>query len=255
MVSDEGRRAADAPPRPVVRFVRLFAATSTRSHPRDGAIDRRKGAHEMNGNSLPGMIRAAARTVRWLPDRFLHPSRRRRALHHLRGAPSPSRILMVCHGNICRSPYAERALRARLGRAGLAPTIRSAGFAPPGQTSPDVAIEVAGARGVDLARHRSSQLSVEEVHATDLVVVMEPRQRRDIERWFGRLRRPILVLGDLDPDRVGRRAIADPFGGGADAFDGAFRRIDRCLARLGEVVEELARRDAANASRACTPAG
>jgi hypothetical protein len=76
-----------------------------------------------------GAWRVVARALRHLPDRLLHPLRRRRAIVRL-GRQRPVSLLLVCHGNVMRSPYAEAVLRRALG-AGSRVRVASAGFIGP----------------------------------------------------------------------------------------------------------------------------
>lgn len=190
----------------------------------------------MDKSRITSFPRTVARVLRSRLEGALHGGRYRRARKSLESAPAPSRILVVCLGNICRSPYGERVLRRMLAATEAPVTVTSAGFEPPGRESPEMAVSAAGRRGVDLSEHRSRILSVEEVRSSDLVLVMEPRQRRALGAWFGPSRN-VLVLGDLDPERIRRRPITDPYGGNADVFDAAFARIDRCLGVVVNAIE------------------
>src|SRR5256886_4153179 len=51
------------------------------------------------------------RRLRQMPDRLLHPRRRRAALESLIARQPPARVLVVCNGNIFRSPFAAAVLR------------------------------------------------------------------------------------------------------------------------------------------------
>lgn len=169
--------------------------------------------------------RRAARWVRRLPDRLLHPRRRRRARERLSGgARSDGPVLFICHGNICRSPYAEKVL-AREARGRLAVT--SAGLMGPDRPSPETARQVAAERGVDLEAHRSRLVTTELLRSACLVVVMEPYQARALHDRHG-FRRS-LVLGDLDPEPVERRPIRDPIFRPPELFREVYDRIDRCV--------------------------
>jgi protein-tyrosine phosphatase len=181
---------------------------------------------------LGPVVRAARRAG----ERLLHPWRRRRALARLRRHRMPRGVLFVCHGNICRSPYAEGAFRARLGYGAEAVIrVRSAGFVGPDRPSPRFAIEEAGARGVDLRDHRSALLSVGELRSVELIVVMEPGQVHALRERFPTAG-AILVLGDLDPQSDGGRTITDPVDKPRAVFAASYNRIDRCLEVLAEAV-------------------
>ena len=83
------------------------------------------------------------------------------------------RILVVCKGNICRSPFAE----AYLKRRGPGLEVESAGHYPAeGRESPPAACEAALRFGVDLSRHRSRVLTRGQVEWADLILIFEPEQ-------------------------------------------------------------------------------
>jgi protein-tyrosine phosphatase len=149
----------------------------------------------------------------------------------------PGSILVVCHGNICRSPYAAGRLRKLLPTA-LAANIRvdSAGFFGPNRPPPVEALAVAGAHGVDLSQHRSQLLGPREAAAAELILVMEPEQQDRVCGNFGRWRADVIVLGDLDPEPITRRAIQDPVEQPASVFEESYARIDRCLRTLVRVM-------------------
>ncbi len=164
------------------------------------------------------------------PARLLHPWRRRKALEALRRRPPPAAILVVCHGNICRSPFAAALLARDLAPAGV--RVDSAGFTGPNRPCPPEALTTAARRGVDLSSHRSRLLTADAAHAADLVVVMEPAQGRSVCDRFGRLPHDIAVLGDLDTERIAARTVLDPVNQGAEVFEQAYACIERCVAQL-----------------------
>lgn len=176
---------------------------------------------------LGDAVRGAAR---WLTG-VLHPARRERARKALRTGAPPQTILIICYGNICRSPYAAAALRRLLPAAASGTRIESAGFVGAHRSPPANAIEVAAARGLDLRRHTSRVVSPGAVSGADLVIVMEPGQA-DLLRALGRTRRPVLVLGDLDPHPSKDRRIQDPVDQPRLVFAECYDRVDRCLTEL-----------------------
>src|SRR5581483_11780905 len=178
------------------------------------------------------ILLAPVRVVQGVIVYALHPARRRSGLTALSRVSLPTRILFMCHGNICRSPYAAAFLTKRLaalGRAGI--TVESAGFIGGGRTSPSVAIEVASRAGVDMRYHVSRILTNAQWERCNLVVVMEPRQRADLIGLCGRSK-PVVVLGDLDPRATPSRAIADPVEQPAAEYEKSYRRIERCIEQL-----------------------
>ena len=171
------------------------------------------------------------RGLRRTAERVLHPFRRNAALRQLGRRPSPQVVLVVCHGNICRSPYAAALLRRLVQASSGGPRIASAGFVGPGRPCPSWALEVAAERGLDLSQHRSRVLSPQEVRSADLIVVMDEQQRRLLRVLFGG---DAVVLGDVDPQAIERREIEDPVEQSKAVFERTYRRIDRCVQALAE---------------------
>lgn len=100
--------------------------------------------------------------------------------------PVPSRVLMVCLGNICRSPTAEGVLRQRLAAAGLGERIAvdSAGtFGGHAGGPPDArAIAHAARRGVDLRPLRARQVIADDFMRFDLVLAMDAANLQALRR-------------------------------------------------------------------------
>ena len=142
----------------------------------------------------------------------------------------PQSVLFLCHGNVCRSPFAA-ALFAREAAARIPTpiTVGSAGLISPGRASPPSAVAAAARRGIDLSRHQSRLLRRVQ-HATRI-------DRGHVGRSGagGSARgRPLirtLILGDLDPEPAGARTIGDPMGGPDELFDDSYDRIARCVRR------------------------
>jgi protein-tyrosine phosphatase len=172
---------------------------------------------------------------------FLRPQYRGEVLHdwQRRRAGEPQlprvvhRVLVVCHGNICRSPFAEALLRSRCRSL----TVRSAGFAAgEGGPADATAIEIAREWGIDLEPHRAHLLRNADLDWAQLVLVMTQTQvqearTRGSEEHGARVR----VLGDYLPDPP--FAIDDPFGLPKDVFRSCFERIDQATARLSALLE------------------
>jgi protein-tyrosine phosphatase len=179
------------------------------------------------------------RLGRHAPDRLLHPLRRRAARAELTRRIAPSSLLVICHGNICRSPFAAAVLRARL--AGTGVCVESAGFFGPGRRSPGTAIEAARQWHQDLRAHRSQLLTIDLVRAMDLLIVMDATQRRDVCDRFGRHPRDVFLLGDFDPQPIDTRAIRDPIEQPLAVYEQVYARIEQCIALFAGTLRNRAR--------------
>jgi protein-tyrosine phosphatase len=175
------------------------------------------------------------RDLRHVPAARLHARRRLAAQTRLQGF-RPQSIVFVCHGNICRSPFAAAAfLRACASEIARGLRVSSAGFIGPDRSTPSEGLQVASRLGVDLSAHRSSTLTPDMLAQADLVVVMSDEQEREV---LPRVRPSarVIVLGDLDPKPVKRRTILDPWGGSELTFAASYERIDRCVKELARII-------------------
>ena len=181
--------------------------------------------------------RSVARVFKYLPDRVFHSRRRTQAVEALAARAPMRSAVFICHGNVCRSPYAAY-LFSRLATRHLATpvAVSSAGFVGPGRQSPPQALAAAARRGIDMTAHRSMLVGDAPLASADLIVVMNAEQRESLRQRFAGLRGMILILGDLDPQPVRRRTVVDPWGGSDALFDESYDRIDRCIDALVNVL-------------------
>lgn len=152
------------------------------------------------------------------------------------------RLLFVCTGNTCRSPLAEALARREAIERGLGDVeIASAGTSAwDGAPASDGALLVAMERGLDLASHRSQQLTRELVQSHDVVLGMGPHHVERAEALGGEGRTHLLTAFAGGPSAG--RAINDPFGGDLEQYretlaelQGEIRRVfDRLTARPGQ---------------------
>ncbi len=192
-------------------------------------------------------MRSALSRLKRIGERTIHPWRRKRALGRMRERGMPDEVLVVCVGNICRSPFAEGRLNVHLADRGIdGVRVRSADLLGVGVPSPKHAVAAARARGVDLREHRSVPVNGERLGRDELVLVMDPRQSRSIRRLSGVPRRQVVILGDLDPAPIELQAIPDPLHHPLEIFESCYDRLDRCVEQMVEVwadVEPRARRE------------
>lgn len=93
----------------------------------------------------------------------------------------PSPILVVCAGNLCRSPFAEGVFRRKLEEAGVYAEVFSRGLLDVGaQPVPQTALKVAAEFDIDLSKHRAARLSTQDLQRAGIVLVMSAKQRRHI---------------------------------------------------------------------------
>jgi protein-tyrosine phosphatase len=138
-------------------------------------------------------------------------------------------VLVICHGNICRSPFAGRLLAART----LGLEVRSAGLeAVEGRLAEEAACRAALAFGVDLADHRAHRMNEADAGWADVILGMEGHHVARVHREWPTARRKTFLLGDFLPRPPFR--IDDPWGREDAFFQLTFDRIGLAIDRLAE---------------------
>ena len=143
------------------------------------------------------------------------PIRQERALS------SGSRVLIICKGNICRSPFAARVLSR------LRPDmyVESAGYYPvEGRRSPNEAVQAATSFGVDLTPHRSRRFTNDMLAAVNAVIVFDRENLIELALHHGVAMPKVFALGE--------RYIEDPYGKGVEEFEACYREIEGLCRRL-----------------------
>jgi protein-tyrosine phosphatase len=175
--------------------------------------------------------------------RLLRSRNARLALVHdwrrqLAGEPAlPERrigcVLVLCHGNICRSPFAAAYLAERSPDL----EVRSSGLAA-GEAAPadPTAVRVAARYGHDLSQHRSRPLGPEDLELPDLVLVMEASQAAAFRGHAPALAERVHLLGDFLATRP--FGIPDPWGCSEAVFDRTFAQIAAALDRLMQRLQD-----------------
>lgn len=146
-----------------------------------------------------------------------------------------STILVLCKGNICRSPLAHVYLESAVRKAGLPIVVKSAGIeTTPGKPAHDHAKTVARTNGLSLETHQTTSLYEELVKHAELVLVMEVSQKDRVLRLYPEAKGKVFVLGQFC--RRGALDIDDPYSGPLEDFTICYGRIvescDRIVAML-----------------------
>lgn len=141
------------------------------------------------------------------------------------------KVLMICMGNICRSPLAEGLLKTLVAEAGRSSEIHvdSAGthFYHIGCLPDARSIEVAQAHGIDLSDQRARQLTADDFHAFDYLLVMDKRNLRDASLLAPTpdLAQKLTLFLDYSQDDWLETEVPDPYYGGQDGFEQVYQLL------------------------------
>lgn len=138
------------------------------------------------------------------------------------------KILMVCLGNICRSPLAEGIMRHRLGDEYF---IDSAGTGDwhVGNQPDKRSIAIAHQYGIDISNQRARQFQLSDFEDFDLIFTMDSNNYQDIMALATtreHQEKVRMILGDKN--------VPDPYYGGDDGFDEVFQMLDQAIQSLKE---------------------
>ncbi len=135
-------------------------------------------------------------------------------------------ILVLCLGNICRSPIAEGLLKEKIKQANLIIKVHSAGLtAMVGDEAHLFSKKVVLDYGFTLDSHIARQVTQEMIREADLILVMDDEQRRLLESEFHGASGKTFRLGHFS-----NFDIPDPYGKGEDAFIETYALIDKGIA-------------------------
>lgn len=154
--------------------------------------------------------------------------RARRHARQLLDATPACRVLVVCYGNIYRSPFVAAWLRKN---AGTALEIRSAGFHErEGRASEPGFIAIAHEFGIDLTEHRSRLIRSEDVLWADLVLIMDGHNYRLMHHHYPQALAKTLWLGAVTAATP--VLIEDPYRGSPECQRAVANQLDAACSAL-----------------------
>jgi protein-tyrosine phosphatase len=145
------------------------------------------------------------------------------------------RILMVCLGNICRSPLAEGILKSKVNNNLF--FVDSAGTAAyhVGKLPDERSIDVARNYGVDITHQKARKFTVKDFDAFDVIYVMDAsnyqnvmlvaRNNRDVQKVK-------MILNETHPDK--NASVPDPYYGGSTGFENVYKMLEEACTVIAE---------------------
>jgi protein-tyrosine phosphatase len=140
-----------------------------------------------------------------------------------------TRILVVCLGNICRSPMGQGVIEQRAAEAGLALEVDSAGLGAwhIGNPPDPRGLKAASARGYDNSRQRARQVRIGDFHDFDLILAMDADNIAGLERL-----RPDGARAEIRLFHPSGQDIPDPYYGGPPDYEHALDLIEEATSDL-----------------------
>ncbi len=137
------------------------------------------------------------------------------------------KILMVCLGNICRSPLAEGILQSKLSSENY--FVDSAGTAGyhVGELPDKRSIEVGLKYGIDITNQRSRKFTKSDFKEFDLIFAMDESNYQNIAVMSddeADIQKVKMILNEIYPNE--NRNVPDPYYGGDQGFKNVYRMLD-----------------------------
>lgn len=154
------------------------------------------------------------------------------------------KILMVCLGNICRSPLAQGVLQHKLDSFNLKNIyVDSAGTGSwHAGNPPDIrSIEIAEKYGIDISQQRARQFSSNDFNTFNKIIVMDTKNYKNLLN---------LSSSQIDSDKIKlllsytykneRASVPDPYYGGDDGFENIYKLINSaCNEIIKEIIKDI----------------
>ncbi|RSC93875.1 low molecular weight protein-tyrosine-phosphatase [Tenacibaculum singaporense] len=149
------------------------------------------------------------------------------------------KILMVCLGNICRSPLAEGILQSKLSsKSFIVDSAGTSGYHV-GELPDGRSIEVARKYGVDITNQRSRKFTKADFDKFDMIFAMDQNNYTDIvalsenEEQHEKVK---MILNELYPDE--NRSVPDPYYGGDQGFENVYKMLDEACEIIASKLEQ-----------------
>ena len=148
------------------------------------------------------------------------------------------RILMVCLGNICRSPLAEGILQSKVSADVKVDSAGTAAYHV-GELPDSRSIAVAKKYGIDLTNQSARKFTVNDFDTFDLIYAMDESNYQDILTLARNTEDKLkvkLILNEVDLNS--NKSVPDPYYGGSNGFENVYQLLDEACQIIANKIEE-----------------
>ncbi|WP_417291456.1 low molecular weight protein-tyrosine-phosphatase [Corallibacter sp.] len=148
-----------------------------------------------------------------------------------------TKILMVCLGNICRSPLAEGILRSKLSENVLVDSAGTSNYHV-GDAPDKRSISVAKKYGIDISNLKGRQFSTEDFDTFDLIYVMDESNFENVikqSRTPEDIAKVKYILNEIYPNQ--NHSVPDPYYGGEQGFENTYKMLDEACNEIASKLQ------------------
>lgn len=146
------------------------------------------------------------------------------------------KILMVCLGNICRSPLAEGVLKSKVSENVTVDSAGTSGYHD-GEQPDERSIEVAHKHGIDITHQRSRKFTVADFDNFDIIYAMDDSNYHNIvglSRNDEDVQKVKMILNEVEPNNIN---VPDPYYGGNEGFENVYQMLDEACTIIASKIE------------------
>jgi protein-tyrosine phosphatase len=147
-----------------------------------------------------------------------------------------TKILMVCLGNICRSPLAEGILRSKLSDKFFIDSAGTGGWHA-GELPDKRSIEIAKRKGLDITNQRARKFTIKDFSKFDLIYAMDNSNLKDILQLApdeNAKKKVHLILNEMYPNE--NKDVPDPYYGLNDGFEKVYNMLDEACNAIAKKI-------------------
>lgn len=148
-----------------------------------------------------------------------------------------TKILMVCLGNICRSPLAEGILKSKVDTSKVWVDSAGTGGYHVGSQPDSRSIAVAQKHGINITDQRCRKFTVQDFETYDLIYVMDKSNYANVIALAKTIEEKNKVKLLLEEAGLPISEVPDPYYGGADGFDYVYDLIDKACDHIADTLE------------------
>lgn len=154
---------------------------------------------------------------------------------------STTKVLMVCLGNICRSPLAEGILKSKVDSQLIKVDSAGTSATHEGELPDPRSIEVAQNNNIDITNQRSRPFRKSDFSEFDFIYVMDQENYQNVLKLSPseEARKKVsLILNSLSPET--NAEVPDPYYGGSSGFKNVFEMLDKACEQIAKELKENA---------------
>ncbi|QNJ96593.1 low molecular weight protein-tyrosine-phosphatase [Constantimarinum furrinae] len=146
-----------------------------------------------------------------------------------------TKVLMVCLGNICRSPLAEGILKSKVDTAKVYVTSAGTGSWHVGEQPDPRSIAVAKKNGLDISNQRGRHFTASDFDEFDHIFVMDNSNKKnvlDLAVSEDQRKKVRLIMEEIFPNE--NVDVPDPYYGGENGFDQVYDMLDKACTSIAK---------------------